>query len=285
MAACERLIAVPWNHTARLSLENAPRRLIKESLVRTFFTRRTFNHQKFLTVYSGVLTVAVTAALLSGFTAGETNAKFDTITVQRINVVEPDGTLRLVVTNNRRVPGIIIKGHEYPDFGGRKANTDAGLLFYDAEGTESGGLTFGGRKDAQGNIRRFGHLSFDRYGQDQMFSIDAVDFGTAYGSSIRMNDVPGWPIEEYLQLLERIQDLPPEQREAEIAEFRRTHPDMDGVHRVTLGHERSGDTSVNVLNFLDSSNRERARLWLDPTGAGSLRIKDENGTETRFPPN
>jgi hypothetical protein len=252
--------------------------------VRTFLTRP-FNGQKLLAVYSGVLTLAVTVALLSGFTAGGSSARFDTITVQRINVVEPDGTLRLVVTNNRHVPGIIIKGHEYPDFGGRKTNTDAGLLFYDAEGTESGGLTFGGRKDAQGNIRRFGHLSFDRYGQDQMFSIDAEDYGTAYGTAIRMNDVPSWPIEEYLQLLERIQHLPPEQQEAEMAEFRRTHPDMNGVRRVTLGHERSGDTSVNVLNFLDGSNRERARLWLDPTGAGSLRFKDENGAETRYPPN
>jgi hypothetical protein len=35
----------------------------------------------------------------------------------------------------------------------------------------------------------------------------------------------------YLQLLERIQNLPPEQQEAEKAEFRRTHPDMDGVAR------------------------------------------------------
>jgi hypothetical protein len=259
--------------------------LIKESLVRTFFTRRTFNSQKFLAAYSTVLTVGATVALLSGFTAGKPNAAFDTITVQRINVVEPDGTLRMVVSNNHRVPGIIIKGREYPDFGGRKASTAAGVLFFDAEGTESGGLTYGGRKDAQGNINRFGHLSFDRYGQDQMFSIDAVDYGTAYGSSVRMNDVPGWPIEEYLQLLERIQNLPPEQQEAEKAEFRRTHPDMDGVARVTLGHERAGETSINVLNFLDGSNRERTRLWLDPTGAGSLLFKDENGTETRYPPN
>jgi hypothetical protein len=260
------------------------RRLIKESLVRTFLNLRPFNSQKFLAVYSTVLTVGATVALLSGFTSGHTNASFDTITVQRINVVEPDGTLRMVVSNNNRVPGIIIKGHEYPDFGGRKASTAAGVLFFDAEGTESGGLTFGGRKDAQGNITRFGHLSFDRYGQDQMFSIDAEDYGTAYGSSIRMNDVPGWPIEEYLQLLVRIQNLPEEEREAQLAEFERTHPDLNGVHRVTLGHERAADTSVQALTYLDGSNRERARLWLDPSGAGSLVFRDENGGQTRYPP-
>lgn len=54
---------------------------------------------------------------------------------------------------------------------------------------------------------------------------------------------------------------------------------MNGVHRVTLGHEHSAETNINLLNFLDASNRERARLWLDPNGAGSLVFKDENGTE------
>lgn len=36
------------------------------------------------------------------------------------------------------------------------------MLFYDAHATESGGLTLGGQKDAQGQTSRFGHFSFDR---------------------------------------------------------------------------------------------------------------------------
>jgi hypothetical protein len=96
-------------------------------------------------------------------TSENRNPSFDTITVQRINVVEPDGTLRMVLTNNNRIPGVIVPGHEYADYGNRKPTTAAGILFYDAQATESGGLTFGGRKDSQtGRINRFGHLSFDR---------------------------------------------------------------------------------------------------------------------------
>src|SRR5687767_4636717 len=79
------------------------------------------NGQKLLATYAGVLSLGVTAALLSGFTS-EGNARFDTITVQRINVVEPDGKLRMVLTNNNRIPGVVVNGHEYADYGNRKAS-------------------------------------------------------------------------------------------------------------------------------------------------------------------
>jgi hypothetical protein len=244
--------------------------------------------QKLLSVYAGVLTLGVTAALLSGFTAGNTNATFDTITVQRINVVEPDGTLRMVVSNNHRIPGIIFKGHEYADFTGRKTSTEAGLVFYDAQATESGGLTFGGRMDAQGAISRFGHLSFDRYNQDQMLTIDARDDGTNFGAAIKMLDVPSWSLEEYLQLLESIKDLPQDQQQAAINEFLKTHP-AGGAVRALLGNENTPSSpadSRSLLNLRDSSNRDRARLRVDSTGEPALEFLDANGTVThRYPPN
>lgn len=197
---------------------------------------KAFNSHTFLTVYSGVLTLAVIVALTTGFASDHRNPRFDSISVQRINVVEPDGTLRMVVSNNARIPGIIMHGHEYPDFGNRKASTAAGILFYDAEGSESGGLTFGGREDSQGRISRFGHLSFDGYEQDQIFTIDAVDDGRNFASSIKMIDRPEWSIVEYLDLLESIQDLPEADQQAAIEQFFETHPSV--LSRKYLAYQR-----------------------------------------------
>jgi hypothetical protein len=213
---------------------------------------RRITGQGFLVVYSGLLTAAVTVLFTSGFSSTEAGGsqRFDTLTVQRINIVEPDGTLRMVLANNRRIPNIIIHGREYPDFNGRKASTAAGILFYDAQATESGGLTFGGRKDANGAISRFGHLSFDRYDQDQMFSIDATDDGTTHASSIRMIDQPNWPIQELLDLLERIQTLPPDQQQAEIAKFLETHPLGAGTRTILANDQQAGNPS---LKFLDEN--------------------------------
>lgn len=81
--------------------------------------------------------------------------------MHRINVVEPDGTIRLILTNTASSPGIYIKNKEYPHPRGRKG---AGLLFFDEEGTEDGGLSYGIEKDQTGRVvGSDGHLSFDQY--------------------------------------------------------------------------------------------------------------------------
>jgi hypothetical protein len=254
--------------------------------VKSFLKR--FDNQTFLTVYSGVLTLGLAVLVLSGFTAVPNSPSFDTITVQRINVVEPDGTLRMVITNNNRIPGVIFEGHEYPDFGGRKATTAAGLLFYDAQATESGGLTFGGLKDSQGVISRFGHLSFDRYNQDEMFTIDAKDDGTNNASVVAMLDQPNWSIGDYLNLRVSIQNLPPDQQQAAINQFFQTHTPGVGV-RTTLSSENypSAPTlSKNGVDLKDSSGKDRVNLEIDSTQTPFLQFLDPNGTVTaRYPPN
>jgi len=49
--------------------------------------------QRFLAVYSGLLTFAFAATVLFGSSAPPRDATFDAITVRRLNIVEPDGTL------------------------------------------------------------------------------------------------------------------------------------------------------------------------------------------------
>jgi hypothetical protein len=87
--------------------------------------------------------------------------------VKRINLLEPDGTLRLVISNRANFPGLIVKGKEYPH-----DRQTAGMLFFDDEGTENGGLIFGGSKDKDGKVESWGHLSFDQYQGDQIMVLE-----------------------------------------------------------------------------------------------------------------
>jgi hypothetical protein len=137
------------------------------------------SHDRFLAVYSGVITAALlftVTNVTTGLAAPPKKVSFEEIDVTRINVVEPDGTLRLVISDKTRFPGLIVKGKEYPH--DRKT---AGVLFFDDEGTENGGLIFGGMKDKSGKVSTYGHLSFDKYMQDQVFTIDASDDGGRKG--------------------------------------------------------------------------------------------------------
>src|ERR1700749_2684464 len=98
--------------------------------------------QKFLLIYSTVVSTALLCLVLIGATPHHT-ADFDELRVHRINIVEPDGTLRMVISNKDRLPPVIIKGRERPDMG--EPRPQAGMLFYNDEGSENGGLIFGGR--------------------------------------------------------------------------------------------------------------------------------------------
>src|SRR5258708_25629226 len=124
---------------------------------------RLFSHPRFLAIYSGVLTVVFGATVLSGFAPRAKKTVFDEIDVQRINVVEPDGTLRMIVSGKKKCPGIIIQGKEYP----HETRQTAGIIFFNDEGTENGGPTLSGSKGKDGKAPSSGHLSLAQYMPEQ----------------------------------------------------------------------------------------------------------------------
>ncbi len=126
--------------------------------------------QRLLLIYAVLLTCVVTVLLLTA--AGTRADNFDEITVHRINVVEPDGTLRMVISNRAKLPGVMVRGKEQPP----SDRPQAGMLFYNDEGSENGGLIFGGRRNAKGEIEDSGgSLSFDKYDANQIVQLAGVD--------------------------------------------------------------------------------------------------------------
>lgn len=119
--------------------------------------------QKILVTYSAVLSTVFALVPLMGSRSNRSES-FDEIEVKRINVVEPDGTLRMVISDHTRMPGVIVKGKEFP----KVDRPEAGMLFYNDEGSENGGLIFGGHRNEKGHVLNSGaSLSFDPYGESQ----------------------------------------------------------------------------------------------------------------------
>src|SRR2546428_318323 len=84
--------------------------------------------QRFLTIYSGALTAVLAITLLSG-----ASRKIDELTVQRINIQEPNGKLRMVISDHARLPGIIVRGKKRIVMQ-VSADGAASLSFLDADG-------------------------------------------------------------------------------------------------------------------------------------------------------
>ena len=226
--------------------------------------------RRFLAAYSGFLTMLFALSIVYGFARADAKQSFDEITVRRINVVEPDGTIRLILTNNANSPGIYIKNKEYPHPNGRKS---AGLLFFDDEGTEDGGLAYGISKDQNGKVTGSeGHLSFDQYMQDQIFTIEAGRDGDKKFSLLRMDDRGDYPITDALEALTRIRKLPADQQPAELKKFLDAHPGDNP--RVILGRARDGSS---VLRLKDMEGRDRLVLSVAPDGSPKLQFLGASG--------
>jgi hypothetical protein len=101
----------------------------------------------------------------------------DELDVRRINVIEPDGKPRVIITSRARIPGASFGGKEYPHPG---RDIGGGLLFYNDEGTEAGGLCYSNRS-AGGKTDNQMLLTADQHNQNELMGLT---YSTEHGQRI-----------------------------------------------------------------------------------------------------
>jgi hypothetical protein len=224
--------------------------------------------QRFLMIYSGVLTAVFALTLLGGLVTQRQKSKFDEINVHRINVYEPDGTLRMVISDKARFPGLIIRGKEYPH-----PRSQAGMLFFNDEGTENGGLIFSGHKDKDGKIiDSGGSLTFDQYEQDQIVQIEGSYDSNDHFAGLSVFDRPDRPIEKDLQESLKIESMSPAEREKLMAQ--RAKSNYYGAARIKLARTDDGAAGISLR---DAQGRPRIVMQVSKEGLSSLKFLDADG--------
>lgn len=226
-----------------------------------------FDAQRALVVYSGALTAVFIGLMVSGAVEGAGPARFTQIDVERINVREPDGTLRLVISNQAAFPEIPHRGSEVP----HPDRDTAGMLFMNEEGTEVGGLIFGG-KDENGVRSSGGSLTFDGYEQDQTVQIMGLQRGPRRVSGLFVTDRPEEPMD--FAVLGRMAGMTPEEQDAAAAAA-----NMGGQQRAFLGRQGSG---ASELVLRDGNGKARLVLSVTQEGNARMIFMDETGRATRI---
>jgi hypothetical protein len=229
--------------------------------------------QRFLMIYSGVLTAVFVVTVASGFVVSPRTMTLDQLDVQRINLREPDGTLRMVMTSQGRAPGVYLKGKEFPHPMGRK---EAGFLFLNAEGTENGGLSFGGEMGPDGVKNSNGHLSFDAYEQDQTMSLGSGQHGKQRTASLQFVDYPDYSLTELMKVFDAAKGMSDEQRNAKLEAFfnERGRP----TPRMTLNRGgKDGKDDGVTLTMADTAGHPRIVMKVAADGSPSLEMLDSNG--------
>ena len=127
--------------------------------------------QRLLGGYALFLTALVGPLGATVLLQEDSNERFTEIDVERINIVEPDGSLRMVISNKDRSIGPIYKGQPFGYEGGSRP----GIIFFNDEETENGGLSFSGQSQSGGSYAASAGLSFDQFNQDQVVTLQYND--------------------------------------------------------------------------------------------------------------
>jgi hypothetical protein len=257
-------------------LENAPMDM-----------RRVEKELRFLKLYALATTALMGVLLLSAFmqaapgaqSAQGQRAKFTEIDVERINVLEPDGNYRMVISNRARSIGPIFKGRPF----GYPGGTRPGIIFFNDEGTENGGLTFTGKREANGTFRSSGHLSFDQYEQDQVVYLQYSDNNGRRRMGLTVADRADVSIYDVVQQRDSV--LKMTDTVARNAAMQRVMGPRNGqplfAQRAFFGRDLEKNA---VVNLADRMGKTRLRLVVDSLGAARIEFLDENGRVTHTLP-
>lgn len=231
---------------------------------------------RFLKRYAIGSTTVILFMAATAFVRQPQKQKFTEIDVERINIVEPDGNLRMVISNRPRSIGPIYKGKPF----GYPGGTRPGIIFFNDEGTENGGLTLRGRRAPDGTYQAGTHMAFDQFDQDQIVVLNYSDNNGDRQAGLEFRDRWSKPINEFAAELDSVNRMPDgPAKTAALARLRR--PIQGGVvanaQRVWLGRDRS---KSSVLRLSDPMGRPRLLLRVDSLGAPHLEFLDDSGRVT-----
>lgn len=198
--------------------------------------------------------------------ASETEkARFTEIDVERINVRDPDGTVRMIISH--QLPDAVVNGKTY-----KRSHSlpMAGLLFFNNEGFECGGLWYGGRTENGQPVAGSG-LTWDRYNQQDIVSIGYYEVNGRRGYGVTVFDRPEYPLSDFAARVDAALQMPdgPEKQQVLNALARES-----GTERLFMGRTEDGDAVVQIN---DSKGPPRIRMRVDKDDIPRLEFLDEHG--------
>jgi hypothetical protein len=221
---------------------------------------------RFLKIYAALATLVCGVFLLSAFAFQSRKQKFGEIDVERINIVEKDGKLRMVISNNERQHPGIVNGKTIKRDGPRPP----GLIFFNHLGDEMGGLIFG----ENGGSGHFGSLTFDKVRNDQAIGFRYLesDNGT-YQTGLELWQQPNTPSDTLNSKYEAASKIADEAVRKAAIQAMIDNNELT-TQRLFLGKGRNNTTS---LIMSDIKGKPRITMSVTAEGKAKLEFLDETG--------
>ena len=204
-------------------------------------------------------------AMLSG------DSPLDHIKAERVDIVESDGTLRLSLANGPKSADTVIEGEVLVS-----GRSRPGLIFFNDEGTECGGLTYYGKREEDGTSAWSG-LTLDRYNHDQVVAVSYNEGPEGHSAGMQIVDRPAMSLSAAVKRARELEAMPagPDKDKAS-SEFYAGGP--FGQPRMYVGRTQSGDA---VIQMCTADGQPRLRLSVPADGDPVIQILDRQGEVER----
>ncbi len=230
-------------------------------------------HLRLLQAYAALSFCALAFLSLTAFTQPPPTQKIDELTVERLNVVDANGTLRLVISNKDRMHPGVVDGVAID-----RPRPLAGLIFFNDEGDEVGGLVVAGTDD--GGRRATALLAFDQLKQDQTVGISYNEADGRRSAGLSVWDRSDQPLSDFIPALNAANALPPgPERDRAVQAARTAAP--PAPRRVFVGKENDRSATVSLA---DAEGNARLVLKVAADDGASIEFLDADGkTVQRIP--
>jgi len=227
--------------------------------------RKQFFFLRVYVVTSSLLFIVIAAA---AFRQAALPKSMGEITVERLNVVDANGTLRMVLSGKDKMHPGVMDGVMI-----ERPRPVAGMLFFNDEGDEVGGLTYTGTV-AGGRGRANAGIMFDQLKQDQTIGITYNESNGQRSAGLQVWDRSDTVrLSELITKLNAANKLPAgAERDKANADIRTTAP--PGPRRLFVG--KTQDKAATVV-LSDANGKPRLTLTVDSTGNPRIEFLDEAG--------
>jgi hypothetical protein len=223
-----------------------------------------------------VLSIVCAALIVNVFHSLVPVQKFNVIEVGKVNIRESDGVLKASLSNSA---GFRVFGRANQEV------TFSGLMFYNQEGEEAGGLVYDG-KALPGGQHSSAALTFDQFRSDQNIYLahdeDKSEKETVIADGLSVNARPDYTgnKEEY-EIYGRLEKMPEAEREQARLEAQKAGKIMQG--RVFVGVRRGVKDGAGYDNsgvFIKNKwGRNAIKIYVDADNTPHFEVFDPLGKD------
>lgn len=227
---------------------------------------------RILRIYALCCTAFAAVALL-GAAAAIRTVTFDTITAHRINIVDREGKLAMVLASHDDAALPVIRGYTPRLISRAQGNhNDNGIIFFNQHGDEQGGLSWSSSADRK---ESGDSLSFDTANTDQLVHVEDGDENGHHYVAVIGWDRAADEEERMVPLLQAYDAATTDAQRTAIMQQFRSLP--HAATRFYLGYDPN-DVAQLVLS--DKSAKPRVKIFVTPDGEAKLQFLDANGNVT-----